>query len=889
MRLGTAVWMAVLAVCLGATVLEVPDAKMIWRRTTHLFARVHKEDVESAVPDELVATDPEAGDMLRYSLKYSLKNQDLEELAALVVQYPQNEFFLALLAEQLATTPVVDPRAPMAVVDRLLALDPNNAHYRYLRGWVLLAKPDRPGREQEALSQLEVGRHLPEFYLPYGKYKQRVDRLCEQAVLAPWDRTSLRPFYSNFGTFFRRSQRPCGGLDRATFDGFSKACADIATRLVDDAHDADSFGSGAVLLRVAERARLSELDLSEAQAHEARLRLGQAVALTRLSRQWSDDELGTSFSLVSIIFPLGLILAHVLQHPIGWLVGWPVAFIAARRRPASPRLISIRGYTFFIVGMGALLCLVMPIFYGMLVAQSWGLGHTFGTLTLLWLFTGVLSLVGLSPGVRLTEYASARGARRWGAIVCGLLWLAGLGFCIAWHSGVFGTPHALRWGRSAPVWVAWSAYWLLVWSVATCLPYVFRRIPHNRLVVPALLWVAILLAVPTVAAEWHRADRLQGDLQQARGPLPAPTQETYERVILASNANAKDPNLLPEDLGFAAPQDLEAFLAGRRAAGRPVSEEQLRSLLERCGRDAYAVILGALKDHNDLDVLTTRAKHGDTAVKDPLERIFEEKRTAFARTPDSPKAGNSAPLWSLLELAGLLARISDPKEGEGRFLDLLGLVVEQAKPQVGEGLPATEHDRLNTVYCFWEALGRLPRASAATLMRSYLRQTEFFDLAGEWKSYETDALARRLAEADREFAEEIVEAIAQAPPAAQVDNSTAPETALSFEQKLAANRAANGPWCLEAISPSLGPESIPLLCRHLHDGSDSLRAFVVGRLTSLGYEWSPAQVQKLRTDPFWMVRLNALFASGPDAPKAATSDKNSIVRAVATVLIRAAQ
>jgi hypothetical protein len=856
---------------------------MIWRRTIHLFARVHKEDVESAVPDKLVATDPEAGDMLRYSLKYSLKNQNLEELAALVQKYPENEFFLALLAEQLTKAPVVDPRAPMAVLDRLLALDPNNAHYRYLRGWVLLAKPDRPGREQEALSQLEMGHHLPQLYLPYAKYKQRVDRLYEQAVLAPWDRTTLQPFYGNFGTFFRRSHRLYAGLDRGTFDSFSKACADIATRLVDNAHDADSFGSGAVLLRVAERARLSELDLSEAEAREARLRLSQAVALHRLSRRWSDEEFDIDFSLVSVIFPLGLILAHSLQYSIGWLV----ALTAARRRPIPKRWIGVTGYTFFVVGMGALLGLVMPIFYGMLVAESWGLGRGFGTLTLLWLFTSVLSLVGFSPGVRLIEYASDRRARRWGTIACGLLWLAGLGFCAAWHSGVFGTAHAIRWARSAPVLVAWSAYWLLVWSVATYLPYVFRRIPHNRLVVPALLWTAILLAVPLVAAEWRRADRLQGDLQLVRGPLPAATQETYERVILAGNANAKDPNLLPEDIGFAAPQDLEAFLAGRRAEGRPVSENQLRSLLERCGRDTYAVVLGALQDHNDLDVLTIRAKRGDRAVKDRLERIFEEKWTAFAQTADSARARNPAPLQSLLDLAGRLACISDPEEGEGRLLGLLGPVVEQAKPQVGKDIPPTEHDRLDTVYCFWQALDRLPRASAATLMKSYLRQTEFFDLSGEWKSYETDALASRLADADRELAEEIMEAIAQAPPAAQADDTAGHGTALAFERKLAANRAANSPWCLEAISPNLGSESVPLLSRYLHSDNGSLRAFVVRRLTSLDYQWSPAQVQELRADPFWMVRLNALFAFATNELKAATSNENSIVRAVATVLTRA--
>ncbi len=134
MRLGTVIWLAILAVCLGATVAERSDTEVIWRHMKHLFVGGQKEGGEPTVPDKLVARDPEAGDVLRYCLKYAGKYQDPEELATLVEKYPQNEFFLARLAERLAETPVIDLRAPLAVVDRLLAMDPNNAHYRYLRG-----------------------------------------------------------------------------------------------------------------------------------------------------------------------------------------------------------------------------------------------------------------------------------------------------------------------------------------------------------------------------------------------------------------------------------------------------------------------------------------------------------------------------------------------------------------------------------------------------------------------------------------------------------------------------------------------------------------------------------------------------------------------------------
>jgi len=877
MRLGTVIWLAILAVCLGATVAERSDAEVIWRHMKHLFVGGPKEGVEPTVPDKLVATDPEAGDVLRYCLKYAGKYQDPEELAALVEKYPQNEFFLARLAERLAETPLVDLRAPLAVVDRLLAMDPNNAHYRYLRGWALLTRPGGWGREQEALNQLEMGHRLPLFRLPYDKYRQRIDRLYEQAGFAPWDRSNFRPFYGGFGEFFRRSHRPYEGLDRDTFDHLSQAYVQMAGRLVDNASDTDLFLSGTGLLRVTERARLSKLDLPEAEARAARLHLGQAVALNRLCSRWSDAEFDTFFSVAVMIFPFGLILAHVLNHPIGWLV----CLIAARRRPVCQRSLSVRGYTFFVVGMGGLLSLMMPMLYGEFIAERWGLGRPFAILMLLWLFASMLSLLGISSDVRPIEEVSARWARRWGATVCGLLWLAGFGFYAAWHSGAFGTTHAIHWERSAPPLVAWSAYWLLVWSAATYLPHVFRRIPHNRLVVPVILWAAMLLAVPIVAAEWRHADRLHADLRLVRGPLPPATQDTYERMILADNPNAnpKDPDVLPDDIGYAAPRDLKTFLAGRRAEGRPVSEEQLRHLLGRCGRDARAVILSVLRDPNEFEVLITRAQQGDKTVKDRLERIFEKKRAAFAEPTAPPEARRPAQLQSLLDLAGTLACISDPEEAEGRLLSLLGPVVQETKPQADKRIPPDDRHRLRTLYSFWEALERLPRVDAARLLKSYLRQTEFFDLSGTWESHEMAALARRLADADSELAEEIVEILAQPQPATQATEATA-----AFEEQLARGRLANSPSCLETIFPQVGPASIPLLSRRLHTDNDPLRAFVVYRLTSLGYEWQPQQVQALRQDNCWKVRLNALFVSGRDDLRTARSDQNSIVRAMAQVL-----
>jgi hypothetical protein len=102
-------------------------------------------------------------------------------LARLVAEYPDNEFLLARLADELTDANCVDPRAAPALAGRLIALSPDNTHYRYLKARVFLSARWAPGRKSEALEQLPSGNHLPDFYLPYRKYEDRVNALRDRA------------------------------------------------------------------------------------------------------------------------------------------------------------------------------------------------------------------------------------------------------------------------------------------------------------------------------------------------------------------------------------------------------------------------------------------------------------------------------------------------------------------------------------------------------------------------------------------------------------------------------------------------------------------------------------------------------------------------------------
>jgi hypothetical protein len=76
-----------------------------------------------------------------------------------------------------------------------------------------------------------------------------------------------------------------------------------------------------------------------------------------------------------------------------------------------------------------------------------------------------------------------------------------------------------------------------------------------------------------------------------------------------------------------------------------------------------------------------------------------------------------------------------------------------------------------------------------------------------------------------------------------------------------------------------------LLLEHLDSGNEQLRAFIVWRVTSLGYEWPGEQLDSLRRDGYWKVRMNVLFAFDKNDLAVFAEDENPLVRTVARMLI----
>ncbi|KPL22698.1 MAG: hypothetical protein AMJ75_07565 [Phycisphaerae bacterium SM1_79] len=994
MRVRTKISIAIIAACVGLTIYEIPNARLNWRHSrTVIGDEKLLEDYireKSAGTGEAVKLDLEALDMVRYCLG----DPNEADLANLAARYPENEFFLGQLADTLTRANLVDPRTALAVVDRLAALNCDNAHYGFMRGLILLSEPDGPERERLALDQFKLSNDLAEFYLPYSKYKQRLELLCESIPLSPTsskvgELTDRSLYHLLYFDYLRSRGKSLVQLDRDLLYSLLAEISDIGARLINQSSNDLLVERGTFTLLIVEPLRLREFDLPENEAEQARLRLSQALAMMPLLRRTGTDRDSLLVPL-AIAAVLGSVALQVL--PLLFII-WVFVVVVNRKRGWDTYVWpTIWMHVFFVGGLLGMFGLL--ILLGALDEYLRG-GYVWG-----FLFIGVAvvvwGLMRLLSRLRPADPARFRRARKWAAAVCGPLWAFGIYPLFKEeypHQASAGLSEWLELFASLAV---WSAFWTIIWAVAAHRHHVFRVIPWDRVLrsrfmrlslvlvlmtgiiwllkfapaaapivvlftillvglvssrasedlvtsarvtrrffqrdseivitrsriesmVAAVLvvsWLAVLAANDLCAAKVSMLSTLLMDPLSPYRPLPEATLQTYERVILGADNGELAAYESPQgsrnsdknkNLHFASPEDTSRTIAERQAAGKPLDDKELGSLLRQCGRDVRPVILNALQDPNTISD-SLRGEWGDRTVKKQLERVFEEGMTALVEGAPVEVVSKRGPsrLESQLNLAATLACLSDPQEAEDRFSRLLEPVVQKArnKPEkvglfeefTAETLEARSqarqrsqayHERRSLVRSFWESLAKLPKPHATNLFKSYLQRTQFVDLSVERDVDEIANFIGRLS--DRELAEQIFEKVAESPPTKESYDIPIGEVASVFDRPLPRRREDTSHVFLEAVFPHLTAESISLLLEHLGPDNDQLRAFIVWRVTSLGYEWSEEQLAALRQDGYWKVRLNALFACDADDLRRALDDENAFVRIIARMLIQADQ
>ena len=478
MRAWTKVWVVIVAVCAGLTVYEIPNARLVWRCAS--MARrlkkelVPKEVARSILTDEIAAADPEAADILRYCLG----EPNDYDLADLVAKYPQNEFFLAQMLDKITEANLIDARAPLALTDRLIALSPDNAHYRYLKGWIFLKPPRDAGREQETLEQFEFGNKAEDFYLPYSFYKQRVDTLSELAGLSPLERRLAEPreggVYRELTEFIARAYGVYPKLDRESFRRLSAAFSQVAERLIDNAEQDGCLGYGHFLLVCCETARLRHLDLSPAEARQNRFRLCQTEELKKVLGEQTIALIIAFADVMKVVLAASVFTAVV--HPLLFLFVWLFLVVVNRLRGRAQNVsVGVKAPVLLVAGLVGVFGLT--ILYGLLIklsASRFLAALAFlAAAAIMWIC--LVLLAPISPSGR-THFEPSRGRV---ARVCGVLWILGAIADAIACSLVLSTDPVARYLVFSAVLVCWSALCVLVWAVVAYRHHVFGGIPNQ--------------------------------------------------------------------------------------------------------------------------------------------------------------------------------------------------------------------------------------------------------------------------------------------------------------------------------------------------------------------------------------------------------------------------
>ena len=305
-----------------------------------------------------------------------------------------------------------------------------------------------------------------------------------------------------------------------------------------------------------------------------------------------------------------------------------------------------------------------------------------------------------------------------------------------------------------------------------------------------------------------------------------------------------------------------------------------------------------------------RGKENDGQLRSDLQLLLEidsllrlrsrvRQLIADANMPelleDTSGTETSGPelLTSLFEIAGELAFLSDPQEAKGRFYRVFDLVAPVQDDPNRPDFQQSANVLLKAwaggyrECLFYRRLTGVPRPDVTELLKEYMRRRRFNYPFDQLEFLDVFSMA-----GDRELAEWIFRNVAESHPAVQVTEypdlvPTLSPIDISDVKKMRKVKRSKDMTdrYLEPTFPYLSVESIPLLLEHLDSDNEQLRAFIVWRVTSLGYEWSEEQLAALRQDNFWKVRMNALFACDRDDLTTSVEDENPLVRTVASLLI----
>ncbi len=245
MKLKTTIWAVVILCCIAVGLRQRESLSIIWREYSSLYNHFKYDDYSlvarsSFIPAKVAQEDPEAAAVAEISLArfYRDHNKYIFAIAGKLHEYPKNRFLLFRLIDSIAdfAPDAIDPQLGLRITDRLIALEPDNAHYHYAKCYFLLRNRSSDDINA-ALEELEHANKCEKYGFAYDSYRQQAIDIAKRAKAGRYLLCELRfrdmsnPFASDI------HEELMGQASRAFSDGdltkgmrISDALADMQRR-----------------------------------------------------------------------------------------------------------------------------------------------------------------------------------------------------------------------------------------------------------------------------------------------------------------------------------------------------------------------------------------------------------------------------------------------------------------------------------------------------------------------------------------------------------------------------------------------------------------------------------------------------------------------------------
>ncbi len=204
MKLVKAVWIAVVFLSVAVGLWQLKNIQLVRREYSSFYKHIKYKGYASRIYGPFISPsaakeDPETAAVAEIWLSRLDREWD-EEIGAVaekLLAYPDNKFFLFELAKGLQQGILtVDPQIALKFSGRLIALEPDNANYRYLNCSLLLEDRDKNNIDA-ALEELECGNKCAKYDFPYSDYKQRAIEIAQKTKVGRFLMPELYFSYSS--------------------------------------------------------------------------------------------------------------------------------------------------------------------------------------------------------------------------------------------------------------------------------------------------------------------------------------------------------------------------------------------------------------------------------------------------------------------------------------------------------------------------------------------------------------------------------------------------------------------------------------------------------------------------------------------------------------------